>query len=277
MHVWLPEHLGPEWGPELDRVVDPAHPATTGGSFEAADAARADAHLDAAVVIGLTIRHMTMEVPNEFIAEYVARDPVRTVGFASVDPADPDAVDKLRYASQTLGLRGLKLSPPYQAFHPHSQDAWKVYRAAADLGLAMMFHQGGVFSRRGALEYGPPSLLDKVAREFPETKIIVAHAGQPWIHETVALMYKNPNVFTDLSARFHRPWQLHNILLLARDYGLFGRVLFGSDFPCMAPQGCIDAFRGMNERTGRYLPPIDDQVIESILHDRPLSLLGLDP
>jgi predicted TIM-barrel fold metal-dependent hydrolase len=276
MHVWLPEHLGPEWGPELDRVADPANPASQGGSFDAADAARAEAGLDAAVIIGLTSKLLRFGIPNEFIAEYVARDPDRTVGFASVDPTQDDAIEQLRYAAETLGLRGLKLSPPYQGFHPHSPEAWKVYEVASELGLVLMFHQGGVFSRRGTLEYAYPALLDKVAREFPSTRMIIAHAGQPWIQETVAVMYKNPNVFTDLSARFHRPWQVHNILLMVNDYGLADRVLFGSDFPSLTPKACIDLFRNMNTRTGGYLPPIDEQVIESIIHERPLSLLALD-
>jgi predicted TIM-barrel fold metal-dependent hydrolase len=275
LHVWLPEHLGPEWGPELQSRYG-GQPVGEMASFEAADEARAEAGVEIGVAIGLTSPHLKMSIPNEFIAEYVARGNGTTVGFASVDPNDPRAVDQLRYAATTLGLQGLKLSPPYQAFHPHSPEAMRVYAAAAELGLPVMFHQGAVFMPQGVLEVASPVLLDKVAREFPELRIIVAHAGQPWYAETVALMYKHRNVFADLSARFHRPWQLHNILLAAIDYKVADRLLFGTDFPVLRPQFCLDALRGINETTGGRLPPIPPDLIEEIISDRPLSLLGIE-
>jgi predicted TIM-barrel fold metal-dependent hydrolase len=274
MHVWLPEHLGPEWGPELESRYG-GEPVGAMASFELADEARKEAGVKRAVAIALTSPHLRMSIPNEFIAEYVERGAGTTVGFASVDPNDPQAVDKLRYAVDTLGLRGLKLSPPYQAFHPHAPEAMRVYEAADELGLPVMFHQGAVFMPRGVLEVANPALLDKVARDFPELRIVVAHAGQPWYTETVALMYKHRNVFADLSARFHRPWQLHNILLAAIDYKVADRILFGTDFPVLRPRYCVDELRAINERTGDRLPPIPADLIESILYQRPLSLLGL--
>jgi uncharacterized protein len=143
------------------------------------------------------------------------------------------------------------------------------------LGIPLMFHQGAVFMPRGVLEVANPALLDKVARDYPDMRIIVAHAGQPWYAETVALMYKHRNVFADLSARFHRPWQLHNILLAAIDYKVTDRILFGTDFPVLRPAFCVEQLRAINERTDGRLPPIPAELIENILFDRPLSLLGL--
>jgi hypothetical protein len=273
MHVWLPEHLGPEWGPELESRYN--RPVGAIATFEEADDARREAGVDVAVAIGLTSPHLRMSIPNEFIAEYVERGQGSTIGFASVDPNDPQAVDQLRYAATTLGLKGLKLSPPYQAFHPHAPEAIEVYRAAAELGLVVMFHQGAVFMPRAVLEVANPALLDKVARDFPDLRIIVAHAGQPWFAETVALMYKHANVFADLSARFHRPWQLHNILLAAIDYKVTDRLLFGTDFPVLRPQYCVEELRAINERTGGRLPEIPAALIEDLIYGRPPSLLGL--
>jgi predicted TIM-barrel fold metal-dependent hydrolase len=275
MHVWEPDHLGPEYGGQLDaRYKDPI---SAMASFEDADAARREAGIECAVAIALVSPHLRMGIPNEFIAEYVERNRGTTLGFASVDPNDSRAPDDLRYAIETLGLHGLKLSPPYQAFHPHSPEAFAVYRRADELGVPVMFHQGAVFARRGILEWANAALLDMVAREFPEMRIIIAHGGQPWYTETVALMSKHPNVWTDLSARFHRPWQLHNIILAAIDYRVADRILFGTDFPCLRPQFCIDALRSLNETNQGRLPDIPAELIDQILYERPFSLLGLAP
>ena len=274
-HVWDPSHLGPHWGPELDANVH-AHPSED-GSWEAHAAAMAEAKVDAAIILGLVACEIDLDIPNEYIAEYVATNPEHLVGFGSVDPSDPHAVDKVKYAATDLGLRGLKLSPPYQGFHPHSDEAWRVYTAAADHGLAMTFHQGGVFLRSGALEYAQPMLLDRVARTFTQTPIIIAHAGQPWAFETTAVMFKNPNVYTDLSARYGRPNQIAGIVQSLIDYGVTDRVLFGSDFPIYPPAECIQKFRALGTDPVPGAPAIPLDLIDSIIDDRPLSLLGLEP
>ncbi|MBB2946505.1 hypothetical protein FB565_006273 [Actinoplanes lutulentus] len=274
-HTWLPGHLGPHWGPELDANVS-AHPSAD-GDWDAHEEAMREAGIDAAVILGLVACEIDLDIPNEYIAGLVERAPDRLVGFGSVDPSDPDAVDKVRYAATDLGLKGLKLSPPYQGFHPHSDAAFAVYTAAADHGLALTFHQGGVFLRGGALEYAQPMLLDRVARTFRDTPIIIAHAGQPWANETTAVMFKNPNVYTDLSARYGRPWQLAQILRNLLDYGVQDRVLFGSDFPIYRPADCLEQFRSLAADPVPGFPPFAAELIESIIDDRPLSLLGLDP
>jgi uncharacterized protein len=227
-------------------------------------------------VIALKSRLLQLDIPNEFIAEYVQTHPDTTVGIASVDPNDRGAVDELRYAVNTLGLQGLKLSPPYQGFHPHSPEAWRVFQTADDLGLPIIFHQGSVFTRKGTLEYANPILLDKVARTFDNIRIVVAHVGQPWFAEVVAMMYKHPTMFADISARFHRPWQLHNILLAARDYGVADRILFGSDFPVLRPSFCVDQLRRVNDLTEGRLPTLTEEFIDGIIYERPLSLVGFE-
>jgi predicted TIM-barrel fold metal-dependent hydrolase len=96
------------------------------------------------------------------------------------------------------------------------------------------------------------------------------------MQETVMLLRKNENVFADLSARFHRRWQLYNGLRIAIEYRVTDRLLFGSDFPVMTTQKAADAFRAINDwEDGVRLPPIPPELIEQILYERPLELLGL--
>jgi hypothetical protein len=53
-------------------------------------------------------------------------------------------------------------------------------------------------------------------------------------------------------------------------------VLFGTDFPVTTPRAAIDVLRGLEGLNADRLPPLDGGVRESILWDRPLSLLGLE-
>jgi uncharacterized protein len=271
-HIWLAEHLG-QWGTELDSHY--SHAPSQHGRPDEHRAAMKRAGVTASVVIALTSRRFGLEVPNEFVAEYVASDPGRLVGIACVDPNDDDAPARLRYAVRDLGLRGVKLAPPYQDFHPHSEAAYAIYRMAADLDIVVIFHQGAVTHQRGVLDNAQPVLLDRVARDFPNLRIIIAHVGQPWSHEVIPLLRKHPNVYADLSARCTRPWQLRGILSGALDYSAQHKLLFGSDFPAFDPGEHASALLSINQGIGDG-HPLPADALQAIVHNRPLSTLGLD-
>jgi predicted TIM-barrel fold metal-dependent hydrolase len=62
-------------------------------------------------------------------------------------------------------------------------------------------------------------------------RLYVENAGFPFIEETIALMYKYPQVYVDLSTitwLIPRP-MFHRTLSALVDAGLSSRVMFGSD------------------------------------------------
>jgi len=238
------------------------------------EAAVAEAGLGKFVVVAIP-KHAGNHTPAEFIADYVARYPGRAVGFCSVNPHDATAPDEFEHALG-LGLKGLKLSPTYQQMDPRGKGCWPLYEIASARKVPIMFHCGGAYT--GSLEFSDPCLLDKVAMAFPDLRIIVAHYGQPYMEQTAILMRKNENVFADLSARFHRPWQLYHGLMVAQEYRVVDRLLFGSDYPVRTPAKAMAEFRAINDWGGGIaMPRIAEETIEGILHERPLSLLGIEP
>ena len=269
-HCYRPEHLGAEAGATMQ--------ARVGGGEADPDAHRrgvVESGADRFVVIKMPTR-WGRAIPNDFIAEYVARYPGRAVGFAAVDPNDDGAAAEFERSVVRLGLRGLKLSPVYHGFDPWSRPAWRLYEMADAFGTPVMFHMGGAYDPEASLEWGSPLLLDRVARTFPRLRLIVAHLGQPMMQETVMLMRKNANVFADLSARFHRRWQLYSGLQVAIEYRVTDRLLFGSDFPVATTAEAAAAFRAINDwGPDVRLPPIPPALIDEILYQRPLELLGL--
>jgi predicted TIM-barrel fold metal-dependent hydrolase len=229
--------------------------------------------VDAMVVLDIA---RGAENQNDAIAAYAAAHPGRVVGFMSVDPLDPDAVAEMERAS-ALGLRGLKLGPIYQGFHPHDGRAFEVYGKADELGLPIVIHQGATFPRRAPLEVASPLLLERVAWAFPELPIVIAHMGHPWMAEAIVLVRKHPRLYLDISALHYRPWQFYNGLVLALEYGVEDRLLFGSDWPFTTPAETIDELRRINRFTeGTALPRIPEAVIEAIIERDSLALLGLN-
>ena len=136
---------------------------------------------------------------NDAIAAYARAHPEKVVGFMSVDPLHPGAVEEMERA-HALGLRGLKLGPIYQGFHPLDGRAFAVYAKAAELGLPILIHQGATFPRVAPLKVADPLLLEEVAWAFPQLPIVIAHLGHPWLAETIVLIRKHPSLYADVSA-----------------------------------------------------------------------------
>lgn len=216
------------------------------------------------------------ENQNDGIAAYAAEHPEKVVGFMSVDPMHPGALAEMERA-HALGLRGLKLGPIYQNFHPLDGRAMAVYGKAQELGLPLLIHQGTTFPRLAPLKYADPLQLEEVAFAFPELRIVIAHLGHPWMAETFVLIRKHPHLYADVSALYYRPWQLYNGLVLACEYGVEEKLLFGSDWPFTTPADSVAELRRINRFTeGTALPRVPEEAIEAIIGRDGLAVLGID-
>jgi predicted TIM-barrel fold metal-dependent hydrolase len=280
-HIWEhPDQLGEEVAKTLPNIRPIYHSVTKAALLPDAGMDRhydACEPIDKAIVLGFRSRYLKAHIPNEFVAQYVRQHPDKLVGFAGIDPTDPDeAIEDMRAARENLGLRGLAVAPAAQNFHPmHSHALW-VYQEAAKLGLPMLFHQGLYFSAECKMEYARPALLDDVAREFPDLRIVVAHLGYPWVDETVVLIGKHANVFADISGLLLRPWQAYNTLLTAYQFGVMDKLVFGSDFPYTSPAHCIEALYSINHIChGTSLPTLPREKLRAIVERDTLGLLGV--
>lgn len=233
--------------------------------------------VDRAIVLGFRAHHVGYVVPNEYVADYVARDNRKLIGFCAVDPHDDDAVEQLDHAVLRLGLRGLKLGPIYQNIHPRDPRIKRLFKRAEELEIPILIHQGTTFCQNVSLEVANPVLLQPVALECPRLRMVIAHLGHPWIGETLVLIRKHPHLFADISALYYRPWQFYNALVLALEYGVIDKLLLGSDYPVTTPQSTIEALGKVNDMTrGTGLPRIPQEKMEALIHRDTLRLLGIE-
>lgn len=229
---------------------------------------QASAGADRVVVFGLQARATGIWVPNELIADYVAAHPDKLVGWASVDPNEPDCVERLEHAVSVLGLSGLKLGPVYQHFDPADRAHWPLYRLCQERGLPIMWHQGTTFPSTARLKWAAPLQLEDVAMDFPDLRMIIAHLGHPWEADVVALIRKCPNVYADISAVHYRPWRYWQAMVTAMEYGVTHKLLLGSDFPSATVAQVIDGLRDVNAPvSGTRLPTIPVEIQDAIIHE----------
>jgi hypothetical protein len=215
-------------------------------------------------------------VPNDYIANYAASYPEKVIGFGAIDPA-VDPVEETLEEIVSLKLRGVKLGPIYQNIHPTDPRMMRVYEFCQAHGLPIMIHQGTTFVRTGPLKYALPIQLEDVVIAFPQLRMIIAHLGHPWIAETLVLIRKHPHLYSDISALHYRPWQFYNALIMAKEYGVLDKILFGSDYPFTTPEAQIEGLRNINHfAEGTNLPRLTQEEIERLIYSPTLTCLGLE-
>ncbi|MFN9969225.1 MAG: amidohydrolase family protein, partial [Phycisphaerae bacterium] len=210
------------------------------------------------------------------VRDYVDLHPDQLIGFLSVDPTQDGWKNEMRYGHQDLGLRGIKLMPMYAGFRPDDDRLNPLWEYATKHQLPVLLHTGTTFISQAPLECTLPRHLDAVAIRYPDVKMILAHLGHPYEGECVAVIRKHPNLYADLSALHYRPFQLYHSLMLVQEYGVWDKVLFGTDYPFTTVKASIDGIRGLNNMlAGTALPRLDVDAIERLIHRDSLPLLGL--
>ena len=286
LHTHTPSHRDavPEAEAVSNSVWRPDRPVMATTSWADYDEAAQEAGIDVSVVFGIAVADPAKSVGlpgtsgdiNDETAAFVAAAPTRRVGFFSVHPDESGALDRAERCRTELGLRGIKLGPNYQGFHPLGPGARRLYAYAEQYHLPVLLHQGASPVRTAPLRLAHPLLIDEVAADFPELRIVLAHIAHPWQADALIVARKHPHVYCDVSAGFYRPWSFYSALRLAHEWGVFDKLLFGSDYPVARPAEALAGLREIVDLPARAsLPPIEPEAIEALIHRDSLELLRI--
>ena len=207
---------------------------------------------------------------NDWLAGLAERFPGVLMGFGSVDPHSPSALDELKRCKD-LGLRGLKFHPTMQRFHPAEEVFYPLWARAQELDLICLFHTGTCGIAAGTpgaggtkIGYSHPRFLDSLGADFPQLTLVAAHFGWPWFMECIAIALHKANVYIELSgwAPKYLPPEVR------REIGrrLNNQTLFGSDYPFISLDRWFQEFTDLG---------LSDEAQRSILTGNSSRLLGL--
>ena len=216
--------------------------------------------------------HEKRKITNEEIAELAHKHSDVAIPFASVDPhRGAEGVAMAKRLIKDYGVKGFKFHPSVQEFAPNDRMAYPLYEAIAEAKLPALFHTGqtgvGAGTRGGGgirLKYSNPMLLDDVAADFPDMPIVLAHPSFPWQEEALSVATHKPQVYIDLSG--WSPKYFPPILVQYANTLLKDKIMFGSDYPVMAPEKWMEEFDKL---------PIKPEVKPLILKQNAARLLKL--
>ncbi len=186
------------------------------------------------------------------LAEHVPG--LRAIGIADPLRTDPEHLRRagtVLAAGQVCALKGylgyLPCGPDHPGYRPY-------YELAERYQVPFIFHTGDTYSPRARLRFAQPLAVDDVAVDHPNVRFVLAHFGNPWLTDAAEVVYKNVNVWADLSgfavgdiADEHQREALHDSAEALRRAFRYAerpnRFLYGSDWPLVPMAAYRDFIR----------------------------------
>jgi hypothetical protein len=172
-------------------------------------------------------------------------------------------------------IKGLKFYPGYEPFYPNDSRLKVWYDMAIAYDVPVMFHSGDTYAPNGKVKYSHPIHIDDLAVDFPELKIVICHVGNPWIKDCMEVVYKNKNVYADISGlvlgdfsdKFERYMkkEIEEMITYAGDPNY---LLFGTDWPISSMKSYL-----------KFMDQLDllPEKKERILWENAAKLFKIDP
>ena len=244
--------------------------------FTGADHARATA---AALRANGVVRAIVGGASRVTDDRIISLDPARLrAGFQIDDVPDAAMLAEIRarYAAGKLAMIG-EVEYQYRGIRHDDPRLEPLWALAEELQVPIAVHSGsgpaGIVYHgepQHRERFGDPSAFEEVLVRHPRMKLIILHAGWPFLDDTVALLHSYPHVYVDLGAvdwAEPRPGfdqYLQQLLI----YGFGKRILFGSD-QMVWPEGTAQAIARF-----RSSPYLTTEQRRDIFFDNAVRLFG---
>jgi len=156
-----------------------------------------------------------------------AKDNSGLIPFASVDPHDPQRIEKLRSYVKS-GCRGIKLHPIIQDFHPSGTECMEIVEEFSQYDLPVFFHCGQTayyVPESESEQYGHPDNYVKLFSAFPRVKFVMGHMAMFEAETAIEIAQALKNV------RLETSFQPIQTVRKAIEKIGGDRVIFGTDWP----------------------------------------------
>jgi uncharacterized protein len=134
-------------------------------------------------------------------------------------------------------------------------------------------HSGDTYSAKGKVKYSHPIHVDDAAVDHPDVDFVICHLGNPWLRDTAELMYKNENVFADVSGLTLKDFEenfdvfmLDEVKRMVRYMGSPDKLLFGTDWPIASMRSYVSFMEKL----------IDPEARELVMWKNAARLFGID-
>ena len=182
----------------------------------------------------------TLPLPNDEIIRLCRRSNGMLSPVITVEPSAQEVKAAVRLAEENKReVKAFKVRLGYVKVSAESPVFDSLYDYAESEGLPVLFHTGDTAFSTGDLNRSHPLTLDGLANRRERLTIILCHFGNPWFEDVAELIYKHPNVYTDISgliiagayAEKYAEWLAKKISEAIYFAAGAEKIIFGTDYP----------------------------------------------
>lgn len=175
------------------------------------------------------------------VIRVVGEDPRITIieGLRWRDPDERTDLYNLEDRIRDGLVKGIKLYPGYDRYPINDPSLESVFRIAEKHDVPVMIHCGDTYSKHAKVRQAHPLLVDDIAVDYPEVRFVICHLGNPWFQDAAEVLYKNDNVYADISGltlgEFHYEFERYMVQRVRDMISYMGdpgkQLMYGTDWP----------------------------------------------
>lgn len=227
-----------------------------------------DSGVEKAVIQG---RHgMGMYVDNAELFELVDQYPDLFIAYPFIDPLEGqkalDDVDELVINGKG---KGVALEPGFpEAGKPgykfDDERVYPLYKKLEENNIPILLTYSAFALE--TFDVDSPRQLDRVARDFPNLVIVVAHGGWPWVREAVAIALQHRNIYLAPDIYGTKGPGAQDYAIAAQTV-LRNQIIFESSYPIIPVDQTIEQ---IEKEWG-----LDEEALNNVLYANAAKVLGL--
>jgi uncharacterized protein len=221
-----------QWVMEKGTGSSPAELYDAEGTLvpERFDAFLRDEGVDLALLLAEYSPRVTGIQPAEDMVPLIKHNPRRMRLIANLNPHMHHPIVAELERQLELGAVGLKIHPVHGGFPANSRELYPAYAQCERVGVPVVFHCGTSVFPGAVNRFADPALIEDVAKDFPDLKIVLAHGGRGWWYDAAAFIaLMRPNVWIELSGL--PPKKLPSYYANFDLERLAQKFIFGADWP----------------------------------------------
>lgn len=204
---------------------------------------------------------------NEDLLSLMQEYPGRFIGSPCIDPnlAIQTSLQEiedyvLEGPCSVIMMEPGKCKKPMQA---NDRRIWPIYEMCQENHIPVLLSFGGFIPP--SLTYNEPYRIEEIAVAFPELKLVVCHAGWPFVQEMIHVAYFRKNVYL-VPDMYMVNCAGAQDYIAAANYMLKDKILLGSAYPILS----------MKENVEYVRSKIRPEVWEKISYKNAATVLGIE-
>jgi predicted TIM-barrel fold metal-dependent hydrolase len=186
---------------------------------------------------------------NKYIANICREKPDIFIGFGHFDNFSESNIKKQFKEFIKWGFKGIKIHPSSQGISLRDKRLDIIFKLCQNNGFCVVI-DSFLRSSKILLEEMTPYEIDRIAKKYPNLKIIIAHMGASRVMDALFVAKSNKNVY--LEASIILDYFKGSSIIYDAEYAfrhLDQKIVFGSDFPEIMP---IEYIKLMKKHLGKY-------------------------